>query len=322
MATTHFARLSPRCFTTTRPRSLALGCLPKAAAVRQHYYLPSPNLPRQLPGPPQHRWFSSERERPPPTESFSEPYIANDPQAPVTPSPKSLQEDLLNQEESKATEAKKQRKRRALLYAAKTFQKPAYLICPAVSVKQAQHLRAPEVVFLGRSNVGKSSLINALFRQEKLARTSKQPGSTAQMFFYSLGSMVPQMAILTLVDMPGYGYRSRPEWGEFINEYLKSRDQLRGAYLLIDANIGELKASDIQVIETLNYLQVPFQVILTKIDKVKDTTKVEAEITRKVRALSSYFQEPVFLASSRRAYEMAELRLNILVTCRVAKAPN
>ena len=126
---------------------------------------------------------------------------------------------------------------------------------------------APEVAFAGRSNVGKSSLLNALTGRRALARASNQPGRTRQLNFFDLGGR------LTLVDMPGYGYAQaskdiKADWQGLMFDYLRGRPSLRRAVLLLDARI-ELKASDHEVMALLDRAAVAFQLVLTKIDGVK-----------------------------------------------------
>ena len=124
-----------------------------------------------------------------------------------------------------------------------------------------------EVAFAGRSNVGKSSLLNALTGRKTLARTSNTPGRTRLLNFFSLGGR------LILVDLPGYGYAraSRTDierWTQLTRGYLKGRPQLRRVCLLIDARHG-IKGSDRQVMAELDTAAVSYQVVLTKADKVK-----------------------------------------------------
>jgi GTP-binding protein len=125
----------------------------------------------------------------------------------------------------------------------------------------------PEIAFAGRSNVGKSSLINALTGRKTLARTSNTPGRTQQINFFNLGGR------LMLVDMPGYGYakasrKEVKEWQGLATLYLKGRPTLRRALLLIDARQG-LKDSDERVMKQLDESAQSYQVVLTKADKLK-----------------------------------------------------
>ncbi len=125
----------------------------------------------------------------------------------------------------------------------------------------------PEIAFVGRSNVGKSSLINALAGRKTLARTSNTPGRTQQINFFRLQDA------LMLADLPGYGYAkaSKTEikrWTRLIFDYLRGRPSLRRVCLLIDARHG-LKDKDIEVMEDLDEAAVSYQIVLTKCDKVK-----------------------------------------------------
>ena len=125
----------------------------------------------------------------------------------------------------------------------------------------------PEVAFAGRSNVGKSSLVNALTGRNTLARTSSQPGRTKQLNFFDLG------ARLTLVDMPGYGYAQaakdvKADWQGMMFDYLRGRPTLRRVMLLMDARI-EFKQADHDVMDLLDRAAVTFQLVLTKTDSVK-----------------------------------------------------
>src|SRR3978361_1996303 len=126
-----------------------------------------------------------------------------------------------------------------------------------------------EVAFAGRSNVGKSSLINALTGRNALARTSHTPGRTQELIFFE----GPQDAGFRLVDMPGYGYASAPKakvasWTPLIHKFLQGRSSLARVYVLIDARHG-FKDVDLDVLKTLDKSAVSYQVVLTKADQVK-----------------------------------------------------
>jgi GTP-binding protein len=148
--------------------------------------------------------------------------------------------------------------------------------------RQVPRSTVPEVAFLGRSNVGKSSLLNALFAQ-KLAHTSGRPGRTTSMNFYGVGGIghggaslkrgpnnhmnIEGEGGLVVVDTPGYGFASREGWGTEVLKYLTDREQLRRVFLLVDAGHG-LKQQDKQILKILHSSGVPYQVLLSKADKV------------------------------------------------------
>ena len=124
----------------------------------------------------------------------------------------------------------------------------------------------PEVAFSGRSNVGKSSLINSLMNRKKLARTSAQPGKTQTINFYNINNEI------YLADLPGYGYAKsskaeREKWGEMIERYLTGSEMLRAVFLLVDSR-HEPTALDISMYEWLKYMEIETVVIATKVDKL------------------------------------------------------
>jgi len=147
------------------------------------------------------------------------------------------------------------------------FAGPCAFIAGAVDPDHVPDTALPEVAFAGRSNVGKSSLLNALTGRGTLARTSNAPGRTREINFFQLGGR------LMLVDLPGYGYAAAPKarvrrWTGLIDAYLCGRAGLRRACLLIDARHG-IKAADREMLAALDGAAVSYQVVLTKCDKVK-----------------------------------------------------
>jgi GTP-binding protein len=142
----------------------------------------------------------------------------------------------------------------------------------------------PEVCFAGRSNVGKSSLINALTGRKNLARASNTPGRTQEINFFSLGVEMEEPRYL--VDLPGYGYAEAPvkivaKWQALLRQYLAGRQTLRRAFVLVDMRHG-IKAVDEEILALLDKSAVTFQVVLTKADKVNAATR--AENTAQVQA--------------------------------------
>lgn len=165
----------------------------------------------------------------------------------------------------------------------------------------------PEIAFAGRSNVGKSSLINALTGRKTLARTSNTPGRTQQLNFFDLGGQ------LMIVDLPGYGYAKAPKgevdrWNRLIRLYLKGRVGLRRVCVLIDARHG-VKDSDRQVMDLLDEAAVTYQIVLTKADKAKaaELARRREEIAAEIRKRTAAFPQ-VMETSSMKGSGIAELR--------------
>ncbi|KAK6509181.1 hypothetical protein TWF481_003942 [Arthrobotrys musiformis] len=155
-----------------------------------------------------------------------------------------------------------------LKYAARFFENyPVRFLWGAEEFASIPDGAVPEVAFLGRSNVGKSSILNALMAQKGMARTSSKPGRTKQMNGFSVGG-----ARLTLLDMPGYGHGSRESWGREIMEYLRSRKQFRRAFLLIDPVHG-FKEVDMMIMEAFADMGIPYQMVLSKTDKLDEPKK-------------------------------------------------
>ena len=168
----------------------------------------------------------------------------------------------------------------------------------------------PEVAFAGRSNVGKSSLLNALTNRRTLARTSNTPGRTREVNFFRLGGR------LMLVDLPGYGYARAGKaeiarWNELIGDYLRGRGNLLRVYLLIDARRG-IGAPDRKVMELLDKAAVVYQVVLTKIDKVKPGPlgKVQAATEAELKRHGAAYPE-ILATSSKNKIGLEILRATV-----------
>ena len=168
----------------------------------------------------------------------------------------------------------------------------------------------PEIAFAGRSNVGKSSLINALTGRSSLARTSRTPGRTQELIFFDLGGKA------RLVDMPGYGYAAvakskSASWGELARDYLRGRPSLARVFVLIDGRHG-LKESDHATMRALDAAAVSYAVVMTKGDEVKAADR-DARIAATLEALSKHVAAypEVFLTSARAGEGIADLRAHI-----------
>lgn len=187
------------------------------------------------------------------------------------------------------------------------FAQEARFILAAAEAAQVPASALPEVAFAGRSNVGKSSLVNALTGRRTLARTSTTPGRTQQLIFFDLGGR------LMLVDLPGYGYAKAPKkdvdrWTRLTRGYLKGRPQLRRVLLLIDSRHG-LKDVDRAVMRELDQAAVSYQLVLTKSDKVKaEALKrlIEATATELARHVAAHPE--VAVTSSEKGKGIEELR--------------
>ena len=185
------------------------------------------------------------------------------------------------------------------------------------SAPQLLHLpdpTVPEIAFAGRSNVGKSSLINAATNRSKLARASNTPGRTQELNYFDVGR---DPLVFRLVDMPGYGFAEAPKdmvkrWRFLINDYLRGRQVLKRALVLVDARHG-LKDVDRDVMKMLDDAAVSYHLVLTKADKIKPTELAKTIEAIRTEAATHPAAHPLILPTSSETGEgIAELRTAIL----------
>jgi len=197
--------------------------------------------------------------------------------------------------------------------ARKLFSGPIEFLKSAPQLKFLPDPDAPEIAFAGRSNVGKSSLLNALTNRKALARTSNTPGRTQELNFFDVGSPLR----LRLVDMPGYGFADAPKdmvkrWRFLVNDYLRGRAVLKRALVLIDSRHG-LKPVDREVMTMLDDAAVSYHLVLTKGDKVKPSALGALYESTLVEAAKHPAAHPsIFTTSSETGSGIAELRTAIL----------
>ena len=197
--------------------------------------------------------------------------------------------------------------------ARKLFAGPIAFVKSAPELKFLPDPDVPEIAFAGRSNVGKSSLLNALTNRKGLARTSNTPGRTQELNIFDVGSP-PQ---IRFVDMPGYGFAEAPRdmvkrWRFLVNDYLRGRAVLKRALLLVDARHG-LKEVDRDVMRMLDDAAVSYHLVLTKGDKVKPSALGALYEATMVEAAKHPAAHPaIFTTSSETGSGIAELRTAIL----------
>ncbi len=190
------------------------------------------------------------------------------------------------------------------------FKKPISFVLGVAKLEQLPATEMPEVALAGRSNVGKSSIINALSGQKNLAKTSNTPGRTQQLNFFNLDNKIH------IVDLPGYGFAQAPEaqvkqWQQVIFAYLKGRVNLKRVFLLIDSRHG-IKKVDEEIMEMLDKAAVTYQIVLTKQDKVGkgNLEKVLHETQEKIKKHPAAYVR-VLITSSEKNYGIDSLRAEI-----------
>lgn len=194
----------------------------------------------------------------------------------------------------------------------KPFSHKCEFVLSATDLNKMPEADIPEVAFAGRSNVGKSSLLNTLVNQKKLAHTSNTPGRTKQINFFTLDDM------LMLVDLPGYGFaktskNEQAKWDRFIGEYLKYRHQLKLVFILIDCRRGIMEI-DKQLMAFLDSVGSPYQIVLTKVDKISkaELEKVKKQTLDKIKNNPAAYPEILSTTSKKckdRGIEDLQLRM-------------
>ncbi|MEL6665291.1 MAG: ribosome biogenesis GTP-binding protein YihA/YsxC [Pseudomonadota bacterium] len=188
---------------------------------------------------------------------------------------------------------------------------PVEFILGAASLAQLPDGNRPEIAFAGRSNVGKSSLINAVLNRKNMARSSAEPGKTRELNYFDIGD-----GKLWLVDLPGFGYakvsrEQQAKWVQLTKRYLRGRANLRRVFLLVDSRRG-LMDTDLETMAMLNTAAVTYQIVLTKADKIKksaleaETAKIQTTLKKNPAA-----HPIVRVTSSEKGFGISELRAEI-----------
>jgi GTP-binding protein len=197
--------------------------------------------------------------------------------------------------------------------ARKLFAGPVDFLKSAPGLQFLPDPTAPEIAFAGRSNVGKSSLLNAITGRNKLARTSNTPGRTQELNFFDVG----QPLVLRLVDMPGYGFAEAPrdmvkQWRFLVNDYLRGRAALKRAIVLIDSRHG-VKPVDRDIMDMLDAAAVGYRLVLTKADKIKASELEAVRASTQAEAAKRPAAHPQLIAtSSEKGMGIAEVRTAVL----------
>ncbi|MEI9928806.1 MAG: ribosome biogenesis GTP-binding protein YihA/YsxC [Sphingomonas sp.] len=201
----------------------------------------------------------------------------------------------------------------AIEVARKTFAGPIAFLKSAPTLEYLPDPLVPEVAFAGRSNVGKSSLLNALAGRNALARTSNTPGRTQELNFFDIG----QPLAFRLVDMPGYGFAKAPKdllrrWRFLVNDFLRGRQVLKRALVLIDARHG-IKEVDRDILDMLDAAAVSYRVVLTKADKIKASDLAEVTDRTAAEARKRPAAHPdILVTSSEKGMGIPELRAAVI----------
>ena len=197
--------------------------------------------------------------------------------------------------------------------ARKLFSGPVRFLKSAPALEFLPDPAAPEIAFAGRSNVGKSSLLNRLTNRNALARTSNTPGRTQELNFFDVGEPLR----LRLVDMPGYGFAKAPKeaarkWRHLVNDYLRGRQVLKRTLVLVDSRHG-LKEIDLEVMKMLDAAAVSYRLVLTKADKIKASDLAEVQARTEAEARRHPAAHPEIIAtSSEKGLGMDRLRAAVL----------